>query len=179
MRPLHTHTELGMGEDLLQAATGDGRGSWGWVDPKSWVDASCGNGGRFPSPVHGICLLSLSQHEQAKRLWFMSSRGMVSYSGKNIPAGISCLLLYQHRADKASQCWQATAWCMGQVFCKSGEAPASPPVGAESPGCVLGAWPWDVGQVRAAWGEDVNYQVSQIMSRPEDRGIVESWSGLD
>lgn len=27
VKPLHTHTELGMGEDLLHAATGDDRGS--------------------------------------------------------------------------------------------------------------------------------------------------------
>lgn len=68
-----------------------------------WVDAIYYDGGHLLSPIpDNICLLSLRQHEQAKRLWFMSSREMVSYSGKNIPAGISCLLLYRHRADKAS-----------------------------------------------------------------------------
>lgn len=70
---------------------------------QSWVDAICYDRGHVLSPIHdNICLLSLRQHEQAKRLWFMSSREVVSYFGKNIPAGISCLLLHRHRADKAS-----------------------------------------------------------------------------
>lgn len=108
------------------------------LTPKAELMPAAAMGGHFPSPIHDICLLSLSQQEQAKKLWFMSSRGMVSYSGKNIPAGISCILLYQHRADKGSQCWQAQPGAWASSSHKSGEAPPSPPVGAESPECVLG-----------------------------------------